>query len=240
MREVVFLVNWSRKQKRCFHRMMSGIYRHRKEILRFLTLTSAPDMKRNLADSFNVLLRRMKRIKPIDFMNKGYLTLDALEHIFGENEGLWFESLSYFEYLKVRTEEGYDGVFHILYYGSYYPQGWLSEQWKDITGSARGVDIRQCKSKPYERVNLASYCINQYVAGQSEFVSYFTSKHWCIPGYIKLWNELKKLCRVPIDKPYRIKNDFYVKDKIDFEYLMNVYHAMIDAYDPDGKGGVWF
>ena len=208
---------------------MSGLYRHRNEILRFLTLTSAPGMKRNMADSFSVLLRRMKRVKPIDFVNGGYLTLDALEHLFGSDEASWFEPLSTFEYLKVRTDEGYDGVFHILYYGSYFPQGWLSEQWRDITGSSRGVDIRQCKRKPYDRVNLASYCINQYVSGQSEFVSYFTSKNWCIPGYVKLWSDLKKLCKEPLDEQYYV-DDVDVDKKVDFDFLINVYHCMIDDY----------
>lgn len=231
------MVNWSRKQKRCFHRLMSGLYRHRDEALRFLTLTSAPDMKRSIGDSFNVLIRRMKRIRPIDFVDLGYLTLDAVQHLYGYNEEAWFEPLSDFEYLKVKTNEGFDGVFHILYYGSYFPQGWLSEQWEDITGTARGVDIRQCKRKPYDLVNLASYCINQYVAGQIEFVSYFTSNDWCIPGYVHLWNELKKLCHKPIEEAYINEFGMFIDKEVDFDRLMDVYHSFIDDYLIDNCGG---
>ena len=48
-------LSWSKKQKRCFHRIMSGIYKHKLERLRFLTLTSPENMSKDIQECFRVL-----------------------------------------------------------------------------------------------------------------------------------------------------------------------------------------
>jgi hypothetical protein len=111
--------SWSKKQKRAFHRILSGFHRAngRNERIRFMTLTTAKyeDYSRLNAD-FQVLRKRAKR--------KLNLKLD---------------------YFKIRTNEGF-GVLHCLTKGGFLPQKWLSRNWQEIHG-AKIVDIRGCFGK---------------------------------------------------------------------------------------------
>lgn len=121
---------WSKKQRRSFHRVLSGLKRaHYLGVpIRFMTLTSA-DRSRYavINDDFEVLRKRIVR------------------H-FGR-----------FEYCKIRTSEG-NGVIHVLYRGSFVPQSWLSDAWGDIHGSPI-VDIRLLKgrTKPIARYLAVQY-----------------------------------------------------------------------------------
>lgn len=90
-----------------------------------------------------------------------------------------------FDYLKIETYEGANGVFHILYFGDYIPQKWLSDNWKDITETAYIVDIRAVRKGVYNSKKLASYCVSQYCSGQSKFVRYSWSWGWCFRGFVK-------------------------------------------------------
>ena len=104
---------WNQKQRRCFQRIMSGLYfaRIKNTDVRFITLTTSKQGASNsVYRDFRMLKYRIKR-----------------------NFGL-------FEYLKVNTNEGY-GVIHLVYKGAYIPHKWLSHAWQDIHQSPI-VDIR--------------------------------------------------------------------------------------------------
>lgn len=106
-------VEWSKKQRRAFQRILSGLKRshYMGQPIRFMTLTSADRSRWHLMNrDFQVLKQRIKR------------------------------KYGVFEYHKIRTNEG-NGVFHILYRGCYIPQQWLSNQWREIHNSSI-VDIR--------------------------------------------------------------------------------------------------
>ena len=104
---------WSKKQKRCYHRIQSGLvkYNAQKLLIRFITLTSSPaSTPHNISRDFQILTQRIRR------------------------------KYSKFEYIKINTNEGH-GVIHLLYNGSYIPQKWLSNQWSIIHKSPI-VDVR--------------------------------------------------------------------------------------------------
>lgn len=216
--------------------MMSGMYYHKEEILRFLTLTTAPGMNYSLEKCWKLFYLRLKRVRPIDFVKGGWLTLDYVENIFNITED-WelFEPLSYFVYIKIVTSEGVTGVYHILYFGHYYPAYWLSEQWEDITGTAYHIDIQQCKGAVYDSEKLAKYCVNQYVAGQPEFERYSTSKGWCFKGYIDVWNNIKRRNRYERDKPI-VHMDFEVKYWYDMKAVVNSFQSWVDDIKGVGVG----
>lgn len=104
---------WSPKQRRCYHRILSGykLSQFFGQRLRFMTLTTSNDGRNNdLKRDFNTLVKRIRR------------------------------HYGRFEYLRVRTDEG-NGVLHVIYRGSYIPRSWLQSQWIDIHKSWN-VDIR--------------------------------------------------------------------------------------------------
>jgi len=104
---------WSSKQKRAYHRLLSGFRRARVmgEPIRFLTLTSAPNSpSARINANFQVLRKRIRRR-------------------FGQ-----------IKYWKLRTNEGH-GVLHILFRGRFLPQCWISRNWRQIHG-AKICDIR--------------------------------------------------------------------------------------------------
>ena len=117
--------SWSKKQKRAFHRILSGFHRAdgQNQKIRFMTLTTAKyeDYRRLNAD-FQVLRKRAKR--------KLGLKID---------------------YFKIKTNEGF-GVLHCLTKGGFLPQRWLSQQWHQIHG-AKIVDIRGCFGKSKRLTN---------------------------------------------------------------------------------------
>ena len=109
-------VIWSPKQRRAYHRIMSGYKMSQfcNDKLRFMTLTTSNQgRENNLRKDFIVLVKRIRR------------------------------RYRRFEYVRVRTSEG-NGVLHILYRGSYIPRAWLKEQWEDIHQSWN-VDIRDTR-----------------------------------------------------------------------------------------------
>jgi hypothetical protein len=126
---------FSAKQKRAFHRLVSGFTRarFRGDRLRFLTLTSAvgADFHR-LRRHFQLLRRRIERT-------------------------FHFKA----QYWSIRTNEG-NGVLHIVFKGGFVPQSWISEAWSVIHG-ARIVDIRALRGSPRRLANylVANYLSRQ-------------------------------------------------------------------------------
>jgi hypothetical protein len=180
------------KQKgRLFSTIHSGLTWNQKEILRFLTLTSAPNSP-DLSKDFKMLLLRIKRTTPrhiADFHTAKY------EKVM-ENAGL--ETIKKFykdkpideplkiQYCKLETDEG-NGVIHALCVGDYLPQDWLSKQWQEIHG-AWNIDIRAAKRAGSGSQKFAAYMLGQYVAGQSGIIRVSCSKNWVYPG----WREDQK------------------------------------------------
>src|SRR3990170_8880680 len=95
----------TRAEKRRFHRLVSGLTvgTNFSERMRFLTLTIANGVTRDINKSWTVLKMRIWRT-------------------FG-----WKIN----RYFKLKTAEG-NGVLHIVYRGKFIPQKWLSEAWFDI------------------------------------------------------------------------------------------------------------
>jgi len=123
--------SWGKKQKKCYHRIKSGIARHGGEILRFLTLTTSPqtDPRHPLGYYFQLLVKRIRR--------------------------RWT-----FKYIKIETWEGVCGVLHILFYGDFIPHSWLSRQWSDIAG-APNVWIKKVSPGRAASYVVSQYCTDQ-------------------------------------------------------------------------------
>lgn len=149
-----FKSTWSKKQKRCYHRILSGLKRadFKGDHVRFITLTSSD------VSSYALLNRHFETLKK------------RIRRKFGR-----------FEYVKVRTNEGY-GVLHILYRGSFISQKWLSYAWADIH-FASIVWISKVRGSVKR---IARYVVGQYVAGQS-FLRMSCSWGWVCRGFSRRW-----------------------------------------------------
>jgi hypothetical protein len=152
---------YSKKQKRAFHRLMSGLTvgKSRREHLRFMTLTSSPEsIGRNLNADFRAL--KMRIYRKFHFKMK---------------------------YWKIRTNEG-NGVLHIVYRGKFIPQRWLSDAWLDIHQSPI-VDIRKLYETRKGLTGIVFYLVGGYLSKQSfERMSWGYS--WVFPGFVATWKRL--------------------------------------------------
>jgi len=139
-------------------------------------------MKRSQQQSFRALKERMKRTTIAKLYKNGYITKNQLStHYSGKPFGYTLQ----FNYIKIKTEEGPQGVLHILYFGDFIPQSWIKETWVDLTGGCQSAFIRMCKYRTYNEKRLARYCIDQYCAGQTEYLRFSCSKDWVYPGFVK-------------------------------------------------------
>lgn len=173
---------WSTKQKRAYIKAKAGERSHPGQLQRFLTLTSSPgsvEAGNDLGIDFSVFKLRVKRLTPYKLLKKGYLTIGQLRYFYpGKN---LHQPLT-MDYFKVRTDEGF-GVLHILYYGDYIPQKWLSNTWESI----HQAPITWIKTGDYLK-----YVINQYCSGQSHFVNSSCSEGWAFKGYMRTWDYLRR------------------------------------------------
>jgi hypothetical protein len=177
---------WSRREKRIYHRAKSGLAKHPGEILRFLTLTSSNEAEEAIGYDFRILKLRIGRLTPNRLVRDGYLRRSDLRRYYqGKPAG---EPMR-FDYLKVETSEG-NGVIHALYFGDYLPQKWLSDQWSDIHQSWH-VDIRATKKGVGHSARLARYIVTQYVGTQSKHVRLSWSYGWVFKGFVGVWNALR-------------------------------------------------
>lgn len=210
---------WSRKQRRAYSRIRMGIRRHHGQSMRFLTLTGVVDMKRSVSDAHKLLKGRIKSATPLSLSkpvrcnkcrwscaergmphelwyycatctksNSGYIPVNRLHHFFpGKKIG---EPLRY-EYYNVHTSEGPVGVLHIPYFGDFLPHEWLADNWFSVSG-AMFVWITATRKGVYNSRRLACYCVNQYCAGQSEYLHGYASWGWCYRGYIGVFKAFIK------------------------------------------------
>ena len=184
---------WNSAQKRCFQRIKSGCVVHRNKPLRFMTLTSAPNMKRSMSSSFRVLKERVRRKTPYSLYKEGYISKNRRAFYYPDRR---YNKTLNFEYQKISTSEGVDGVYHIVYFGDYIPQEWLSSCWEDITSTAKIVDIRKVKNRCGEQKKVSYYVVNQYVTtqdngGTTQYIRFSCSWGWCFRGFIGKWKEFK-------------------------------------------------
>jgi len=198
---------WSNKQKRAYFRAKSGIHAHAGEKLRFMTLTTAQIMnKKPLNQCRQQLTQRIRRLSPnrlTELTNedgKPYLSKNKRAFFYPEFNRQYDKKLKH-DYLNVYTTEGVDGVIHVLFFGSYIPQEWLSDTWMDITESANIVDIRLVKNRKGDSKNVAKYVVTQYAITQSKngepthYDHFSNSWKWCFRGFIGIWREFKRLHR---------------------------------------------
>jgi hypothetical protein len=192
------LYEWTPSQKRAYQRIRTGVKLHRKELMRFLTLGSAPRMKRDIDESLRVIKERIKRLTPLKLIQGGYASPKQLRCQYA---GKKLNEPLRFDYLKIKTSEGPHGVFHILYFGDFIPQAWIKEAWFDITGSCQSAFITACKNKTYDDKRLSRYIVSQYCISQQDgighlkFVSYSWSFNWAYPGFVNDWEWMKRTHR---------------------------------------------
>lgn len=159
------------KQGRIFHRLVTGlqIAINKNEIMRFLTLTTAPNAKRDIKKSFDVLRKRIMRANR------------------------WKDGFSGFKFNKyfcLRTTEGL-GVLHIVFWGKFIPIQWLKKNWLDIHG-AYEVDIREVKTKKKKANGIVNYLITNYLTTQPiKRMSYGWGWAWL--GFCKAWKNVKQV-----------------------------------------------
>ena len=230
---VIFLI-WSNAQKGCYTAIRSGLICHNDKPLRFLTLTSVPDMARSITDCFKVLVNRIERMTPFKFINLGLISEKKLSYYFPD---IGLNDFLKFDYLYVLTSEGANGVLHILYFGSYINEKWLKDSWENITGGARQLIIENVNQGDKNIIELSRYIVNQnkifgYVAGQSAYVRHSYSKNWIYRGWR---NDFLKLKRVYLEK-YRNRFKFKVLDEsfwnawYNWLVSMYVYNSSIDDW----------
>jgi hypothetical protein len=207
--------HWKPSQVRCYNRIRSGCMAHRGQDLRFLTFTTAPDMKRTKEEAFRALKERVRRATPLSMHRAvapngglhGFLRHYYPDRPPGENLD--------FEYTKITTKEGPSGVFHVLFFGDYLPQKWLSSVWRDLTDTAYIVDIHRATVQRGSEKRLATYSVNQYVSGgQTEYVRFSNSWRWCFRGFMGAWESFRReFSGVPYEERWaRWEN--YLKTKI--------------------------
>ena len=169
---------WNRHQRRVYKRCRQGMASHDGERMSFLTLTSPGKEQQNY---------------PLETSLK--ILIARIRRKFGN-----------IEYFAVRTNEG-NGVYHILFFGPYVPQKWISEQWAQLRG-AWSVDIRAVGDIVCRR-RVSRYVIRQYLAEQVSLVRASMSKHWLkVPAY-RIKAVLKSLRHQMKIKPWQNDSELY-------------------------------
>lgn len=173
---------WQAKQKRAFHRLLSGI--RRSEMLGGKWVHGS------------VYNRRKGWHKAVYFSNVYHLTLSSavgtdwrvINRHWETLRKRWLRAFGRFEYVKVRTTEG-NGVLHVvLRFAKRIPHSWLSQSWKDIHGAVVVWVTRLYGSSKA----AARYLATQYCSGQA-FQRLSMSYGWL--GRKAIWN-WKHICWV--------------------------------------------
>ena len=191
---------WNSSQRNAFLRIKCGILAHNNEILRFMTLTSAEEMLRDINEVFRCMKTMIKRYTPYRLMKEGYIKKRNVRFYYPNKNP--FSKLN-FEYIKIKTSEG-NGVLHIPFFGDYLPYNFLCDLFSYYSGFAWNIDIRKVRGKALsnrDKRKLSYYVMNQYVVnqsdenGESSYKGYSTSWNWIFRGFTKWYNEFKSTLR---------------------------------------------
>lgn len=150
---------WSPKARRWYQRLLSGVTHHQAQghQLRVITLTSGPDAP------------------PQEQLNASWLALrKRVDRKFGK-----------MEYWKLRTSEGL-GVLHIIYWGTFIPQSWLSRTWQVIHASPV-VYIQKLR---FKRKKLINYLMSHYLPAHDHgriYTRMSWSWGWVFRGFAGAW-----------------------------------------------------
>jgi hypothetical protein len=159
----------SKAEKRRYQRLISGLTvgAAHNERMRFMTLTTAKGVKRDINKSFDVLKKRIQRA-------------------IYKKDG--FNGFKFSRYFKLKTAEG-NGVLHIVYRGRYIPQEWLSKAWAKIHKGSYIVDIRELHWRKGTK-KLTNYLIVNYLQSQKTLRMSYGWK-WVWLGFCKSWENIK-------------------------------------------------
>ena len=75
-------------------------------------------MHKDISSCYSDLYKRIRRLTPLKLLTTGYITKRQLRIQYANvplNQKLKFE------YIKIKTSEGAEGVLHILYFGDFLP-----------------------------------------------------------------------------------------------------------------------
>lgn len=204
---------YSKKQKRAFHSVLSGLKlaKYACKSTKFLTLTTSNvcyqkddyDPKVDLNKHFQQFKKRVERRTPYDLYKEGYITKSQLAKLYRKDGYFKKFKLPYF---KVITNEG-NGVIHLCYRGMYLPHSYVSQMWSDIHLSWN-VNIQEVgklkkwvktkeggwkKKKIKNMLYCAGYIVSQYMSGQgSSYVRSSMSNDWVFKGFKSRWYGIKK------------------------------------------------
>jgi hypothetical protein len=182
----------SRKKRRAYHRLRTGLEFHFGKILRFITLTLVAGSLNDIHKCFRVIKERIRRLTPNKLRQQdteGYFTDAIMRRLFGDKDR-WDKPLK-FEYFSVIIS-GERPHMHILYVGDWLPHAWLKKVWLEITGDSDIVDIRIVKQGIYNSKRLAGYVLNQYILNQDGDIRFQMSQGWTWRGMVRDWKHAVK------------------------------------------------
>lgn len=156
---------WTKKQKRHYSRIKSGLTRAKARGRRviFLTLTSSEHML------FSTLRHRFEALK------------QRVRYYFGE-----------FEYCKVVTNEG-GGVIHLVYFAKWLTDNlyssihaWFSVNWGDLNRSPVVWNVNVWTDK-----GMAAYLVNQYLSREDcSYTRIAWSWSWVCRGFVGMFKDI--------------------------------------------------
>jgi hypothetical protein len=205
----------SRKRRRAYHRLRTGLALHYGKQLRFLTLTLVKGSGNDIHKCFRVFKERVRRLTPNKLKwqdNENFFTDARMRRYFGK-EVNWDKPIR-FEYFAV-VIKGDRAHMHILYFGAWLPHSWLKKVWKEITGDSEIVDIRTTKSGVDDEKRLARYVLAQYALFQEGNIRFQMSQGWAWRGMVRDWKKAVKKFTKHIRGKYIVQFkellDFWVK-----------------------------
>lgn len=206
----------SRKRRKAYHRLRTGLRVHHGQKMRFLTLTLVKGSEKDIHECFRVLKERIRRLTPNKIKNQdtsGFFTPRRMYHYFGKsvNGGNPIK----FEYFSVKVL-GDRQHMHVLYFGDWLPHAWLKKVWKEITSDSDVVDIRTTKEGVKNEKSLASYVLTQYELFQTGDIRFQMSHGWTWRGMARDWKQaVKKFTK-------QVKGKSILKKKELFAYWVDV------------------
>lgn len=189
--------SWSRKQKRVYSYVLSGLAKAKglKRKVAFLTLTSSFHSvyaKRDLNRDFVCFKQSICRGGSFcDWWDRYPDLKGHCENccFFYECKGRNIVSWEKFklDYLNIRTGEG-NGVLHLLCFMGYIPVRYLSNLWQRIHKS-EVVWITSCYNYSSR---IGSYLVSHYLSLQAHFIYVSMSRDWIFKGWRKVYDVLRK------------------------------------------------